>query len=331
MKNLRLIYLPFYLLIVLGSCDSGSIDEESEVGNWIELSDFEGVIRSGAVAFAIAGKGYVGTGFDGFDRLNDFWEYDPEKNFWVQKADLPAVARNAAIGFAAEGKGYVGLGFDGLDEIGDFWEYDPISNSWSQKTDFGGSARYGAVAFSMGGKGYVGTGFDGNDLKDFWEYDPELDTWTQKVSVGGSKRLNAFSFVINDHGYVGGGIHNGAFEADLWQYDPLADLWVEKNPINDDDLGGDPIIPREHAVTFSLAGKAYLTTGAQGVLLGDTWEYDPVLDEWNDRTGFEGVAREEAVAFVIDDWGYVVSGRNVNLRLDDIWSFNPEALFDEDD
>ena len=323
--------LWIFLYVCLAGCDGTEIDDGSDEGNWIELSDFEGVVRSGAVAFAIADKGYVGTGFDGSDRLQDFWQYDPEKNFWVQMADLPGPARNGATAFAINNRGYVGTGFDGSEELDDFWEYDPALNQWRQLASFGGTARYGAVGMSIDGKGYVGTGFDGNDLKDFWEYDPVNDTWTQKVSVGGSKRLNAFGFVIDGYGYIGGGIHNGSFETDLWQYDPLQDLWVELNPLDDEDSGGDPQIPRESAVAFTVGGKAYLSTGSQGTLLGDTWEYDPVLDEWNDRTDFEGIAREEAVAFVIGDWGYLVCGRNINLRLDDIWSFDPQALFDEDD
>jgi len=56
-----------------------------------------------------------------------------------------------------------------------------------------------------------------------------------------------------------------------------------------------------------------------------------VLDEWNDRSDFEGISREEAVSFVIDGTGYIVTGRNVSLRLDDIWMFDPDALLDEDD
>lgn len=62
-------------LPVLHSCKNKTTDL---VGNWVMLSDFDGIPRSDAVGFAIGSKGYLGTGFDGENdvRLNDFWEYD---------------------------------------------------------------------------------------------------------------------------------------------------------------------------------------------------------------------------------------------------------------
>jgi hypothetical protein len=89
------------------SCSGGS-DEPELVGNWVELSDFDGIPRSDAVGFSIGTKGYLGTGYDGTERLKDFWEYDPGRNAWTQKADLPGVARNGATGFATDTKGYLG-------------------------------------------------------------------------------------------------------------------------------------------------------------------------------------------------------------------------------
>ena len=125
------------MVIILTSLSCGT-DEGVllELGNWKELSDFEGVIRSGAVSFAIGDKGYVATGYDGFDRLNDLWEFDVEKNFWVQKADFPGAARNAAVAFSVGGKGYLGTGYNGSDELKDFWEYDPVSKQLGAKGGF---------------------------------------------------------------------------------------------------------------------------------------------------------------------------------------------------
>jgi len=74
------------LVIVVGlffACSKSSSDT-TLIGNWVKLSDFEGVPRSNAVGFSIGDKGYVGTGYDGSKRLKDFWEYDPVKNTWKQ-------------------------------------------------------------------------------------------------------------------------------------------------------------------------------------------------------------------------------------------------------
>jgi hypothetical protein len=92
-----ILAVPFFT-----SCNGN--DDEVLVGNWVELSDFDGIPRTDAVGFSIGNKGYIGTGYDGDDRRVDFWEYDITRNTWTQKADLPGVARNGAIGFGTETK-----------------------------------------------------------------------------------------------------------------------------------------------------------------------------------------------------------------------------------
>ena len=55
---------------------------------WIQKADLPGTPRNSAVAFAASGKGYIGTGFDGVNKLKDMWQYDPVANSWTQKADF---------------------------------------------------------------------------------------------------------------------------------------------------------------------------------------------------------------------------------------------------
>jgi len=337
-KNiLRNLVLFSACLLIISGCGNDDDDEDSDlIGNWYELSDFEGVPRSDAVAFTIGDKAYVGTGYDGSDRLNDFWEYDPKLNSWTQKADFPGVPRNGAVGFGTDSKGYIGTGFDGVNRLKDFYEYDLATNSWKQIADFAGTARYSAVAFSIFNKGYVGTGYDGNDLKDLWEFDPELNVWTKKLSLGGGKRRDAVAFVIDGKGYVGTGIDNGVYEYDFWQYDPLTDSWTRKRSLAnisdseyDDDYSG---IVGTNKVAFAINEKGYLTTGGSGTAGVATWEYQPVSDVWVQKTSLEATGRTEAVGFGLGDVGYVVAGRNGSSYFDDLWGFNPNAeQVDNDD
>ncbi|HQD09195.1 MAG TPA: hypothetical protein PLQ65_05995, partial [Flavihumibacter sp.] len=153
MKKLSFFLLMCSSLWMAGCTKSSSSD--TLVGNWVRRSDFEGVGRSEAVAAQLNGKAYVGLGYNGTDRLTDFWVYDNTSDFWQKKADFPGTARNSAVAFAANGKIYVGLGYDGVNYLKDFWAYDPGANTWTQVADFGGSARYDAVAFGIGDKGYV--------------------------------------------------------------------------------------------------------------------------------------------------------------------------------
>jgi N-acetylneuraminic acid mutarotase len=321
-----ILAVPFF-----ASCED---EEEVLVGNWIELSDFDGIPRTDAVGFTIGGKGYIGTGYDGETRRVDFWEYDVTRNAWTQKADFPGLARNAAVGFATDTKGYIGTGFDGKNRLNDFYEYDPATNAWTRKADFGGSARYYAIGMAINNKGYIGTGYDANHLKDFWEYDPAGDVWTQKTSVGGSKRKDAACFVINGKGYVVAGIDNGIYQTDMWVYDPSADSWTEKREIIDksnDSYDDDyTTIKGTGKVGFAINGKGYLVTG--GMTTGtDAWEYDPVSDLWQQKTSFEGSNRSDAVGFAIGNRGYVTTGKSSTYYFDDIWAFDPDAEYNEDD
>jgi len=325
----KLLVISALLLMVFGCANEEDDDETELIGNWIELSDFEGVPRSDAVAFTIGDKGYIGTGYDGSDRLNDFWEYDPLLDSWTQKADFPGAARNGAIGFGTETKGYIGTGYDGTNKLNDFYEYDPVTDTWRQIADFGGSARYGAVAFTINNKGYVSTGYDGNALKDLWEYDPATNLWTKKLSLGGGKRRDAVAFVIDGKGYVCTGIDNGVYEDELWEYDPLSDSWDEKRAIvdeSDDDYDDDyTSLTGINKVAFTINGKAYLATGGTGSAGTGVWEYDPTTDLWIQKTALEASGRIDAVGFAIGDLGYVLTGRNGSNYFDDLWGFEPNA------
>ncbi|MCU4177062.1 galactose oxidase [Marinilabiliaceae bacterium N1Y90] len=337
MKKINGLLVMLAFVMVFASC-SDDDDEVELQGNWIDLGSFEGVPRSDAVAFTVGNYAYVGTGYDGYEdeRLNDFWRYDAEKDFWTQVKSLPASARNGAVAFGTSTKGFITTGYDGEFKLKDTWEYDPESNEWTQKSDFGGTGRYGSVAFSIDDKGYVGTGYDGNILKDFWQYDPIMDSWEQIVSIGGKKRRDASTFVINNKAYVCMGSDNGEYLEDLWQYDPLENSWLQKRKIGkdantDESYDDDYEMTGINGVAFSINGLGYLATGGPGYPNNHVWEYDPVLDLWEQRTSHEGSPRYEAVAFTIDNKPYVLTGRSSSYYMDDVWTFDPDATQDDND
>ncbi len=332
------IFFGLFLSIVMGLGFTGcsSDDEDDLVGNWIERGAFEGFPRSDAVAFTIGNNAYIGTGYNGNEneRLKDFWKYDAEKDYWSQVASLPGVARNGAVAFGTDTKGYVGTGYDGTNRLDDFFAYDPTLNQWSSVAPFAGSARYGAVAFAINNKGYVGTGYDGNVLKDFWEYNPENDAWTQRVSVAGSKRRDATTFVMNGKGYIVTGVDNGQYVKDFNYYIPEEDRWETLNAIadvSDDSFDDDYNMVGINKVAFTLNGKAYITTGGPGYPGNTTWEYNLITDRWIEKTNFEGSNRYEAVAFTINNQPFVATGRSSGYYLDDVWTFDPDAEYEEND
>ncbi len=314
----------FWLLLILFGCKKTS---PPLIGDWVQQSEFDGVTRTDAVVFVINNIAYVGTGFNAStnEYYNDFWKYNPKENFWQRVADFPGTARSSAVAFAVNGKGYVGTGFDGIDPLKDFWQYDPGKDQWTQKNDFGGTARYGAVAFSVGKYGYMGTGFDGNDEKDFWQYDASNDTWNQIPSLGGSKRQGAVAFVLGNDAYVLCGVHNGLYQKDVWvlHTDQISNNgfpWTQKQDL---DVNSNYTIVRQGGVAMVLNGEAYVATGRTASYTTTTWHYIPSNDTWEQKSNWEGTARDGAISFVADGRAFVGLGSNSTLYFDDLWEWRP--------
>ena len=329
MKKYRVIKFAVYgavMVMFLTACPKKPTTT-TLVGDWYTLSDFDGVARSDAAAFVIGNRGYMGTGYDGTDRLNDFWEYNADSNYWSQKADFPGAPRNSAVGFAAAGKGYIGLGHDGLNRRKDFYSYDPATNTWDSVADFLGSARVSALAFGIGDYGYVGTGYDGNYQKDFYRYDPASNSWTQIFGFQGSKRRDGTAFVINNKAYVVTGQENNGYVNDMLEFDPSTNAWTQLRRITnvssdtyDDNYKG---ITGNNKVSFTIGDKGYVATGGNGSAGVLVWEYDPVTDIWTQKTSLEASVRVDAIAFGFGTFGVVATGRSGSNYLDDAMGFNP--------
>jgi len=325
-------------VFLLFACTRNTDASSDLIGNWINRSDFDGVARSEAISFVVGDTAYIGTGYDGTNRLNDLWKYDVDNNYWLQRASLDSsAARNSAVGFSTSTKGYITTGYNGLIKLKDTYEFNPATNSWTRKADFGGSARIDAVGFGILDKGYVTTGNDGNDLKDFWMYDPASDTWVQKVSLGGSKREAAVAFVYKNQAFVVTGINNGQTVNDLWMYDPAVDKWAEKRFITNvstdtyDDTYGTTLIVRSNAAAFIIGDYGYLCTGTNGSILKTVWEYNFAGDTWVQKTPWEGLERAGAVAFTVKGRGFLGTGKNSTYQFDDFREFFPTQAYNVND
>ncbi len=338
MNNLRITLWTcvWAMASLMTGCSLNGGDDGDDIGNWKKVSDFEGVTRSGTVSFTIGDYAYVGLGYDGDDYLLDFWRYDPGLNFWQRIASFPGAGRIEAVAFSVDGKGYVGTGFNqdlDQEELGDFWEYDPDTDSWTERAAFAGGARYSSVGFALEGRGYIGTGYDGNYLKDFWSYDAQNDTWEQAVSLFGSKREQAFAFTIDGKAYVGGGRNNGALLDDFWAYNPESASWEDLSIDDEDDYYDEYILAmaRYAANGLSSLGVGYVIGGISDGFIRSVYMFDPSSGVWDNLTAFEGTARSEAAAFVVNGRMFLGTGRNSNRRFDDFYEFDPLEEFDEDD
>jgi N-acetylneuraminic acid mutarotase len=253
--------------------------------SWTQKANCPGSARFGAVAFAVGGKAYVGTGFtDNFPYfLNDFWEFNPAglsngldihgnpMGEWTQKNNFGGSARMEAVAFSIGDKGYLGTGGNYMSSTllyNDFWEYDAVADLWTQKTNFGGTGRSLAVGFSMSNKGYIGIGgdFNSQSYPDFWEFDPTdisngldgnnnpMGAWVTIANFGGASRWLASAFSIVDTGYVATGGNFTPTYNDLWAYGPAPsppDLTGIKNNVTGNTI---TVIPRIGEGEFKVLG-----------------------------------------------------------------------------
>ena len=300
-------------------------DETEKIGNWISSTVFDGSPRSSSISFVIDNLAYVGTGYDGDNYLNDFWQYNIDGGYWVQKASVPGNGRSSAVAFTASGQGYVGTGYNGTDELGDFYKYDPATNAWTTIAPFAGTARRAAVAFNSDTHGYVGSGFDGeNDKKDFWKYFPETNTWEEQFGFGGNKRREGLTFTIGTKVYFGTGSSNSINLDDFWSFDTNTEVWTKLTDLDDDD---DYTVKRTSGTGFSIGNYGYVAGGDANTV----WQYNPGSDTWTEKTNFEGASRQDAVAFSTSTRAFVTLGKYGNYYYDDMFEFIPFADYDDED
>ena len=199
---------------------------------WTQLNNFEGSARYNAVAFAINGKGYVGTGNDGSNWNGDFWEYDPAGDSWQEIASYPGQKREEATAFVLDGKAYLCTGRNnGVTDI-DFWEFNGETKAWTSRTPDDGETyyadftaavhRYGAVSFTLNGKAYVGTGINSSGAADnkIYQYDPSTQEWVAVTDFEGASRSQAVAFVLSSRIFLGTGQSGSSRYDDIWEFRP---------------------------------------------------------------------------------------------------------------
>lgn len=321
-------------LFIYASCrkDPSSTTELS--GNWSVAADFKGDTRSEAASFVIDNTAYVLTGVSAFNGpYNDMYAFDVDNNSWTKMPALTSQPRNGCVAFTINGKGYIGTGYNDKQTMQDFWEYDPVLKTWTEKDPMPGDARYDAAAFVISGKAYVCGGFDGRKaFNDTWEFDPTQPKdhqWTERASFP-RKTRSAVAFVLSNKGYMVAGSNNAEVQKELYQYDPPpTNKWTTKRPLynysNESYDDRYTSIIRENAVAFVQGDNAFIATGENSAFVTSTWGYKADTDTWTEYTGFENKPRTGAVAFVVKNRCFVLTGKNGNLFMDNMFEFNPFA------
>ncbi|MDB5012433.1 MAG: type sorting protein, partial [Daejeonella sp.] len=243
---------------------------------------------------------------------------------WTRLADYPGRPRaSSGIQFSIGNKVYMGSGADGLVmEDYSFWEYDTDTGIWSEKK-YGGSASSEMASFSIGNKGYSVAGGRG-ELEYIYstaisEYDPSTDTWALKGFMPADGRRAPAGFSIGNKGYVGLGqgldreVVGDLYFRDFWEYSPTSNCWTRKR-----DFPGRAGKP---ATSFSLGKFGYILTQDSS---SNFWRYEPKSDTWAKMADFPGVPRTDgALGFGLLGKGYVGTGHNHRIFLNDFWQYDP--------
>ena len=146
-------------------------------------------------------------------------------------------------------------------------------------------------------------------------------TWSKKANFPGGGTDAGVSFALGGKLYFGGGA--GAHVL-FYQYDPATDKWTKKTNLPS------PVDMRAFASSFTIGTKGYVALGQTDASTGqpsvsaDLWEYDPDANKWSRKADFPGVARDGALCFGIEGYGYIGGGIDQNgFFLSDFFQYDP--------
>lgn len=296
--------------------------------SWIKKADFTGLKRERAVAFAINGVGYIGTGVDTAETvLKDLWRYNNATDSWTQMADIPGSERRNAVGFSIGDYGYITTGINtanatdiGATKLNDNWRYDPSSNSWSVMSPFpgnNGAGMYFGACFVLDDEAFVVGGKHGpnNYTPNMYMYNPAQDLWYLAADFPGGVRYQLSALAVDGKGFVGLGTDQDLYRKDWWEYKRTTNTWAQRADL--------PASARASAVTFTIKDRGYVCMGTNGGMLGDLWEYNPFDNSWSVRAPYGGSARKNAVAFVLGSRAYVGTGKGVSGKKMSMHEYHP--------
>jgi hypothetical protein len=202
---------------------------------------------------------------------------------WTQKQDAEPPSRNSASMAYDSGRGRTVLygGQNSNGPLGDTWEWDGAN--WTQMADAGPPARFGAATAFDAARNQTVIFSGSNGEPDTWGWDGS--NWTQLADSGPSSRASsAMAYDSNrQRSVLFGGTSSGANIGDTWEWDGTA--WTQVAETGPGARSFHSIAydsGRDRTVLFGgFTGQAQVIilnalggSVAQGVILGDTWEWD---------------------------------------------------------
>jgi N-acetylneuraminic acid mutarotase len=174
------------MMAFLGNNDFYSFDTDKLTWKQIKTCDIPPLPRDRHVAVVFNRSIFIFGGYDGFNRVNDFYEYNVDSNSWQEVIfggrEGPPTPRHSHSAVVYEDNMYVFGGYDG-NYKNDFYKFNFTKNQWTKikhnDIDTWPSARYRTSCTVVDNKMYMFGGHDGQQqLNDFYFYDFKKKKWS---------------------------------------------------------------------------------------------------------------------------------------------------------
>ncbi|ETW06292.1 hypothetical protein H310_02584 [Aphanomyces invadans] len=267
---------------------------------------------------------YVFGGYDGSNRVNDFFEYNFKRKVWSQVMALgtPPTPRDRHVAAVHKDRFYVFAGFDGSSRVNDFIGFNFVTQQWSPVVVMSGmppSPRHSHSAVVYDNSFYVFGGYDGSYRNDFYEFQFENAAWSTVASTGRSPRPRyRASLVTHKTTCLVFGGHDGSRHLnDVNVFNFVLKTWTLLV------VEGPAPIPRDSHVAVTHGCSMYIFGGSTGSAMNDFHELNLESNTWQ-PIAFNGPAPGQRfchVGCVYDDSLILFGGYDGSNRLNDFKEF----------
>jgi len=275
---------------------------------------------------------YIFGGYDGSNRVNDFYKFSFKASKWSQIAVTGASpsARDRHVVVCHSDRIFIFAGYDGNNRVNDFWQYDTEHEVWSVVDAALGNPptpRHSHSGVEHDGSMYIFAGYDGNYRSDFHRYNFSQRKWSI-VPVKGSvpkARYRTSAVAWKNKMLVVGG-HDGAKHLnDFYQFNFESLEWSLVETTGQTP----PPSPRDSHSAVICGDSMYLFGGSTGSARNDLFSFSFETEQWHEVRPTSGPGHKANVpcprfchtSDMYNNSLFIFGGYDGQQRLNDFWQF----------
>mmetsp|Transcript_69935 Transcript_69935/g.177496 ORF Transcript_69935/g.177496 Transcript_69935/m.177496 type:complete len:522 (+) Transcript_69935:109-1674(+) len=308
-------------------------ERSASINQWslVKYSGLPPRQRSLHAGIVVGDNLYIFGGYDGSNRVNDFYKFSFKASKWSQIAVSGATpsARDRHVIVSHSDRIYIFAGYDGNNRVNDFWQYDTEHEVWSVVDAALGNPptpRHSHSGVAFDGSMYVFAGYDGNYRSDFHRYNFEQRKWSI-VPVKGSvpkARYRTSAVAYKNRMLVVGG-HDGAKHLNDFHQFNFDNL--EWSSVETSGQLPPPPSPRDSHSAVVCGDSMYVFGGSTGSARNDMYAFSFETDQWHEvlpPTGSGQKAHVPCPRFchtsdMYNNSVFIFGGYDGQTRLNDFW------------